>query len=156
MEEHLRGGKPDLRRAAEGVLSVISETERVAALLADPNLDRWARLAACEAVAGARTKAMLRAVAADRSEEQGVRSAAEDLIEARTIRARGAQAAGSAPDPDRSRDASASDGAVADRSRDASAAHVGGGARPPKTSGGPARHLARLFGLRRGKGEADE
>ncbi len=63
-----------LRRAAEGLLSVISEPEQVAAILADPDLDRWAKLAACEAVAGPRTEAMLRAVVKDAREDASMRA----------------------------------------------------------------------------------
>lgn len=141
MEEHLRGSDKDLRRAAEGVLSVLDVPAEMSAALADPDLDRWEKLAACEAVAGERTEALLRAAAGDRRSDGTVRAAAQDLLEALRIRARGAQAAGSEPDPDRSRDASTADGAVADRSRDASAA--------AKPAPEPDRKRRRLFFRRR-------
>jgi len=87
MQGHLRGSNPNLRRAAEGVLSVISEPEEVAAILADPDLDRWARLAASEVVVGPRTEAMLRAMIKDAREDASMRAAAEDVLAA--LRERG-------------------------------------------------------------------
>lgn len=87
IEAHLRGSDRNLRRAAEGVLSVLDVEEGLKQALADPDLDRWAKLATCEAVAGPRTEAFLRAVVKDAREDASMRAAAQDLLAA--IRERG-------------------------------------------------------------------
>jgi len=92
MEEHLRGSDADLRRAAKGVLSVLNvqaETRKeVQRNLTGPNVDRWARLAACEEVAGPRTEAALGAIARDEKEEASIRAAAADMLAALKERGR--------------------------------------------------------------------
>jgi hypothetical protein len=87
MNEHVRGSDPGLRRAAEGVLSVIADRDELAVVLIEPDLDQWARLAACEAVAGSRTEATLRGLARDAKEDAAIRAAAQDMLSA--LRERG-------------------------------------------------------------------
>jgi hypothetical protein len=82
MQVHVHGSSPDLRRAAEGVLSGLPVGDRLAVALTDPDLDQWARLAACEAVAGSRTEATLRGLARDAKEDAAIRAAAQDMLSA--------------------------------------------------------------------------
>jgi hypothetical protein len=111
MEEHRRAGIGDLRQAAEGVLSVLSAADHLLDALIEPKYDRWERLAACERLVGAAAEASCRTIAADRGQDEAMRSAAREVIEALRLRGSHVQAAATAPGPDRSRDVQAARGA---------------------------------------------
>ncbi|MCX6359717.1 MAG: hypothetical protein NT029_07930 [Armatimonadetes bacterium] len=113
MAELRRSGDNDLRQAAEGVLSGLSADDRMLDALISPDLDRWARLAACEELLGAGTEARCRAVAADRNADADLRAGARDALESIRLRGSHVQAAAAAPGPDRSRDVQAARGAPA-------------------------------------------
>ncbi len=109
MEEHRRAGDSDLRQAAEGTLSGLSVED----VLLAPDLDRWARLVACEQLLGAGTEARCRAIAADRNADADLRAGAREALESIRLRGSHVQAAASAPGPDRSRDVQAAHGVPA-------------------------------------------
>jgi len=112
MEEHLRGGDADLRRAAQAVLrqsfglpeliarwatgwnpdyrdvlAAFPESDVVNAVLQVSSLDRWARLRALEELLGPRAEGILRRIAQDARQPAEVRTAAEEARA--TIRERG-------------------------------------------------------------------
>lgn len=128
LDADVRGSDPDLRRAAEvGFTPVEAELRGSLASGLSETADRWERLAACEAVAGARTEALLKEFQNDPTAAADLRAAARDTLDAMAERGRLGQTAGMSTAAVAGRHLQAAEGPAADTARLVSASEA-----PPK------------------------